>query len=130
MSTNTSPRVAKQPITLIQAIARQEGFLVPGSRAQRNHNPGNINYGVFASRNGAIRGDDKNYAVFSDDETGWRALTALLQQSYRHLTLRQALLRYCPPKGDPRGDNDTEAYLYNVTVWTGIQQDEPIERFI
>src|SRR3954465_5596677 len=95
-------------IRLIDAIARQEGFGKHGTRAQRNHNPGNINAGVFARGHGATGADDKGYAVFPDAETGFRALAVLLKVSYKGMTLRDTLLKYCPPAGDVRGANDTE----------------------
>lgn len=117
-------------MTLLEAIARQEGFRVPGSRAQRNHNPGNVNFGTFAQSHGAVHADDKGYAVFPSEQAGFAALAELLRLHYSGMTLRQALLRYAPPKGDPRGDNDSEAYLYNVTAWTGIQADSVIDPYV
>ena len=34
--------------TFLEAIAREEGFYVKDTRAQRNRNPGNIEYGKFS----------------------------------------------------------------------------------
>jgi len=58
---------------IAQAIARQEGFYVAGSIAQRNNNPGNLrSWGT----NPIVDG----YAKFATVEDGWNAL-------YRQITL-------------------------------------------
>ena len=85
------------------------------SRSWANNNPGNIEYGAFAIRNGAI-GTDGRYAVFPDEDTGHRARERLLQSAgYRNLTLEQAIRRYAPPS-----ENNTEAYIRAVVRDTGI----------
>lgn len=67
-----------------------------GTRAWRNNNPGNLRYYGFAKSNGAI-GEAGQYAVFPDEETGMQALYKLLQtDSYRNLTIQNALKRYDP----------------------------------
>jgi hypothetical protein len=53
---------------LAQSIARMEGFLVPGSIAQVNNNPGNLRSGP-----GQI-GTSNGFAVFPDVATGYAAL--------------------------------------------------------
>ena len=114
-------------VSLSLAIARQEGYYVPHTRAQKNNNPGNLNFGAFARSHGATRGDDKGYAVFPTVAAGWAALKALLESpSYAGLTLAQAITRFCPPSGDVRGDNDTAAYIQHVSEWTGISPSAPI----
>src|SRR4029079_17524757 len=61
------------------AIQEHEGWLVPGkdypkgSRSYRNNNPGNIKYGDFAKSCGAIRKDDKYFAVFESYLDGFNA---------------------------------------------------------
>jgi hypothetical protein len=44
-----------------------------GPRNRRNNNPGNIEYGPFAKEHGAI-GTDGRFAIFPDEETGFRAM--------------------------------------------------------
>ncbi len=67
-----------------------------GTRAWRNMNPGNIVMSEFSRRNGAI-GRAGQFAVFPDEETGFRALCALLRtDTYGRLTINAALARYCP----------------------------------
>jgi hypothetical protein len=120
-----------KPLTLPEAIARQEGFGKPNTRATRNHNPGNLNYGATARLWDAVGPDDKGYAVFKRDEDGWKALRYLLQSpAYRGRTLHQALEKYAPPTGDPRGLNDLKAYVKNVCDWTGMQPETCIDGFI
>lgn len=108
-------------MTLQQAIAKQEGFEIPGSLAARNHNPGNIIAGSFANSHGSI-GAAHGYAVFPDDETGFACLTALLSGPfYQGRTVEVAINRYCPP---PNGDtltegNNPDVYVENVCDWCG-----------
>jgi hypothetical protein len=80
---------------------------IGGSRAWRNANPGNIEFGNFASANGAI-GSDGRFAVFPDDATGRRAQEKLLFEGsgYRDLTLPDAIKRWAPAT-----ENNVPAYL-------------------
>ena len=74
-------------MTLCRAIAREEGFGVPNSRATRNNNPGNLEWGAFAEQNGATNietvGPNQvaRFAYFPDSETGFAAMKALLHQA-------------------------------------------------
>ena len=60
----------------------------PGSRGDRNNNPGNIEYGPFAVAHGAI-GTDGRFAVFPDKLTGETAMANLLRANYSGLTLAE-----------------------------------------
>ncbi len=83
-----------------------------GTRAWRNNNPGNLRYYDFAKRNGAI-GEAGNFAVFPDEATGMQALYNLLQtDSYRNLTIANALKRY--------DRNNWRAYTRKLTRLTGL----------
>jgi hypothetical protein len=122
------------PISLVEAIARMEGFGKPGTRASRNHNPGNMNYGAFAVKHGAIGCDDGGYAVFPNVETGFQALQILLKTSYKGMTFDAALRKYCPPtdrRATPRIDNvdpnHTLAYIMNVCHWCGVKATDVID---
>lgn len=102
-------------ISLIEAIARQEGWLDENSRCRRNHNPGNLEYGPFAIRNGALRGDGR-FAVFPSDELGFAALSTLLNSpSYCDLSIELAIHKFAPS-----GENDTNRYIANVCEWSGV----------
>lgn len=108
---------------------------IGGSRAWRNKNEGNIVYGSFARRYGAI-GHDQNaaghtMAVFPTEEAGRRAKAALLFESpkYRNLSLHDAIYRYAPPK-DRQGRviNNTAAYYSRVLDAVG-GQNKPMSRY-
>ena len=108
---------------------------IGGSRAWRNKNEGNIVYGSFARRYGAI-GHDQNVAghtmaVFPTEEAGRRAKAALLFESpkYRNLSLHDAIYRYAPPK-DRQGRviNNTAAYYSRVLDAVG-GRNKPMSRY-
>lgn len=80
-----------------------------GTRSWRNNNPGNIIYGTFAAKHGAIGMADR-FACFPDKQTGQKALLALLKTStYQKCTLEQAIYKYAPPC-----ENDTSCYLNHI----------------
>ena len=67
-----------------------------GSRAWRNHNPGNLKNYPFATEQGSI-GDDGTFAIFPDYATGRDAAKALLKTDvYQELTLKEAIAKYSP----------------------------------
>lgn len=115
----TNPLLPPHPHTLPQAIARVEGFYAQGTtpnRPQRNHNPGDIEFGVFAIFHGAT-GTDGRFAVFPDDETGFQCLQSLLSgPHYRMLTVKECIDKYAPPN-----ENDDVNYVALVCEWTGLQ---------
>ena len=108
-------------MTLLEAIAREEGFYVEGTRAQRNHNPGNIEYGKFTTAHGAIHGDPR-FAVFPSDDAGFACMRALFQSAYKGLTVAQAIAKWAPPN-----ENDTTSYINNICGWTGLPADKLID---
>lgn len=119
-------------MTLLEAIARQEGFYVDGSRAHRNNNPGNIEYGPFAKEHGsigiepaALSHDKPRFAVFSSPEAGFAALGALLHERYSGMTLEAALNEYAPPV-----ENDTNVYLAHVCEWCGARPTDLIDPYL
>ena len=99
---------------LVDAIANQEGFYKPGSRAQRNNNPGNVEYGDFAKSHGAT-GTDGRFAIFPDPDTGFKATQELLATHYGNMKLSDALAKYAPPS-----ENNTAAYIKNVSNKIGV----------
>jgi hypothetical protein len=111
-------------LTFIEAIARQEGFYVPGSRANRNNNPGNIEWGAFAEEHGATRieacpaGETPRFAFFPDAATGFDAMRALLADAYSGLPVEAALNKWAPPI-----ENQTSVYVADVCAWTGLTPD-------
>ena len=92
-----------------------------GSRAWRNNNPGNLEYGKFALDNGAI-GTDGRFAIFPDSATGFNAMANLLStNTYQKLTIENAINRYAPPS-----ENDIENYLKSIERQTGFSRSTPM----
>ena len=92
-----------------------------GSRAWRNNNPGNLEYGKFARNNGAI-GTDGRFAIFPDTATGFKAMASLLAtNSYQKLTIEGAINRYAPPN-----ENNVENYLKSIERQTGLLRSTPM----
>lgn len=104
-------------MNFIEAVAREEGFQVLGSRPNRNNNPGDIEFGKFAKAHGATAGDPR-FAVFPDAVTGFAAMSALFKSAYIGLTVAQALNKWAPPV-----ENKTNSYIANVCAWTGLSPD-------
>lgn len=92
-------------------VVRQEG-----ARNWRNNNPGNLEFGDFARRYGAI-GTDGRFAIFPTYEAGRAAKEALLfnSSSYSGMTIERAINRYAPP-----GENDTQWYIDEITKDVGV----------
>lgn len=111
-------KTAHLTITYLDAEGR--GVLRQGgTRAWRNNNPGNISRGSFAAAQGAI-GDDGRFAVFPDEGTGFAAIIALLStETYRALSLRDAIFRYAPPN-----ENPSESYLHFISRRSGVAPEE------
>lgn len=91
------------------AIREHEGWF-PGSRAFRNHNPGNFRCSKLMTELGAIRCDD-NFSVFKDDEAGWKALVQFVTyacknelRAYKDKTIYGFFDVYAPSgdKNNPR----------------------------
>jgi len=93
-----------------------------GTRAWRNNNPGNIEFGDFAKSHGAV-GTDGRFAVFPTYSAGRNAKQALLFDSkgYRGKTLSQAIHRYAPPV-----ENNTALYISRVAKAIGVSPDVPL----
>ncbi len=106
-------------MTLLESIARMEGWLDPHSRCRRNNNPGNIEAGRFAVAHGAT-GSDGRFAIFPTADAGFAALRALLAgPAYRDKTVEQMLHSYAPPC-----ENNTTNYLECVCTWSGCHANE------
>lgn len=89
-----------------------------GTRAWRNHNPGNIRAGEFAKANGAIGQDADGFAIFGSAEAGAAAKQKLIFEgkNYKDLSLSAAIARYAPPN-----ENDTGKYQRTVLAAVGGQ---------
>ena len=69
--------------------------------------------------------NDRAFCQFKSLEYGWRAAFYLLTRTYYHkhrlYTIRTIIRRWAP-----ESENNTEAYIANVSKLTGILPDEPL----
>jgi hypothetical protein len=119
-------------ITLLEAIAKMEGFFIDGSRPQRNNNPGDIEYGKFTLAHAHCTletvpdGEVARFAHFETTTDGYAVLAALLRSDgYKGLTLRKCIYRYAPPN-----ENSSLNYVDLICEWTGLSPDDIIDAFI
>lgn len=91
------------------------------TRGGRNNNPGNIEYGDFAIRMGAI-GSDGRFAIFPSPEHGLRAAAELLQSYGRRgfNSVRSVVDRWSNASEDPTGNRN---YVANVSKQLGVNPD-------
>jgi hypothetical protein len=119
-------------LNILQAIAREEGFLVPYSRAARNNNPGNINFGAFAKSfpetvlETTGKGIEPRFAHFPSVAVGYDAMKELFLMKYKGLTVTEALNKYAPPSDN----NQTSSYIKNVCTWCECTPDTIIDTLI
>ena len=86
-----------------------------GIRSVRNNNPGNIEYGNFAKKHGAI-GTDGRFAVFSSVDDGFKAQTALLgNYAKKGSTISSMVSRYAPAF-----ENNPTAYAAAIAGEIGV----------
>ena len=94
-------------------------------RGIRNHNPLNIRRSKDQWKGMAEVQTDRAFVQFKSLEFGWRAAFYLLTRTYYHkyrlYTIRGIISRWAPSS-----ENDTSAYIANVSRLTGIDPDEPI----
>ncbi len=108
--------------TLAAAIQRQEGY-APGTVAYRNNNPGNLWDGT-SSIWPNLPHDANGFVIFPDYATGQAALENDLSiKVNRGMDLTALITMYAPP-----ADNNTAAYIANVSAWTGLPTDIPLNQ--
>jgi len=108
------------PSILATAMARQEGYGVSGSVAQRNNNPGNLMSPPGGTWAGQVGVDSKGFAVFSSADAGWTALDKDISAN-ADLSLSQFIAKYAPSS-----ENNTAAYIANVSNWTGADPNQSV----
>ena len=88
-------------------------------RGIRNHNPLNIRRSKDQWKGMAEVQSDRAFVQFKSLEYGWRAAFYLLTRTYYHkyrlYTIRGIISRWAPSS-----ENDTSAYIANVSRLTGI----------
>lgn len=93
-------------------------------RGIRNNNPGNIRLSKTDWK-GEVKGGDKVFETFKTPEDGLRALMLILMTyytKYRLTTVRAIINRWAPPS-----ENDTEAYIKQVSWRVGVSSDQTID---
>ncbi len=95
-------------------------------RGIRNNNPLNIRRTAKDEWKGLrAQQTDAEFCQFESLEYGWRAAFYLLTRTYYHkyrlYTIRTIIRRWAPSS-----ENNTEAYIANVSRLTGIAPDEPL----
>lgn len=93
-------------------------------RNLRNNNPGNIEFGEFAKRHGAV-GSDGRFAIFPDKTSGTAAMDALLSSySTRHgLDTVGGIIG----KWAPSSENKTSKYASEVARRMGVGVDQRLD---
>lgn len=106
---------------LADAIDRQEG-------PDQNNNPGNIWDGLDPASGKTRRIwpdlpiDSRGFVIYSSPAAGRAALEHdLTVKISRGMDLRSLITQYAPPS-----QNDTETYIRNVSTWTGLPTDVPL----
>jgi len=115
---------AASPRRRVISKNKNEKIMLP--RGIRNHNPLNIRRtGKDQWKGMAEVQSDRAFCQFKSLEYGWRAAFYLLTRTYYHkyrlYTIRGIITRWAPSS-----ENDTRAYIENVSRLTGIDPDEPI----
>ena len=95
-------------------------------RGIRNCNPLNIRRMAKDQWKGvSLTQNDPSFCQFETLEYGWRAAFYLLTRTYYHkyrlYTIRAIISKWAPPC-----ENNSKAYVENVSRLTGIDPDEPI----
>jgi hypothetical protein len=95
-----------------------------GARNWRNNNPGNIEYGDFAKKYGAL-GSDGRFAIFPSYDAGRKAKEALLFEGrgYAGMNIQQAIYRYAPPS-----ENNSQNYVDSVAAAVGVPASTPLSQ--
>ena len=92
----------------------------------RRNNPGNIEKGPkYVGM--ATEQDSSRFIVFSTPEYGIRAICKILityKKKYSIDTIREVIERYAP-----RSENKTDAYIKNVSEWSGLDPDDEFNAY-
>ena len=94
-------------------------------RGIRNCNPLNIRRSKDKWKGMKALQSDAQFVQFESLEWGWRAAFYLLTRTYYH-KYRLFTIRAIVTKWAPAIENNTKAYIANVSRLTGIDPDEPI----
>lgn len=113
-----------------EGIALAEGFFVAGSRAARNHNPGNLTKDIT----GTAVGMDGMFVVYTNDNDGWNALRKQVELILTNaskiynseMTLREIGQKYASTSTP----TDQLNWAINVASKLGIDIDTPVSTLL
>jgi len=113
-----------------EGIAIAEGFFVAGSRAARNHNPGNLTLDI--THTGISK--DGMFIVYANDNDGWNALRKQVELILTNasgiynsqMTLRQIGQKYASTSTPDEQLN----WAINVASKLGINIDTPVSTLL
>ena len=89
---------------LAEAIAHEEGFYIPGSLPNRDHNPGDLRHSPHSFH---LPSAPNAIGVIDNDADGWEDLnTQLREYAERDMTIQAMVFDYAPPS-----ENNTAGYL-------------------
>ena len=94
-------------------------------RGIRNNNPLNIRRSKDKWKGMKAQQSDAAFVQFESMEYGWRAAFWLLTRTYYH-TYRLYTIRTIVQKWAPPLENNTIAYINQVSRLTGLHPDEPL----
>ena len=94
-------------------------------RGIRNNNPLNIRRSKDKWQGLRALQTDTAFCQFETMAYGWRAAFVLLTRTYYH-TYRLFTIRNIIRRWAPENENNTEAYIRNVSRLTGIDPNEPL----
>ncbi len=112
---------------LAEAIIGKEGSMLPNSvnmRMVREHGLWNVGHLVWAGQRGAVpvNINGRLWAGWPSYEESFEGLMRQIRlDASRGLTLEQFIYKYAPPT-----ENDTERYIADVSMWTGIPPGVPL----
>lgn len=94
-----------------------------GSRNWRNNNPGNLEYGAFAKKHGAV-GSDGRFAIFPSYEAGRKAKERLIfeNKKYKNLDLMGMVSKYAPP-------SENKTALYQKAVLSAVGENKRMSEY-
>ena len=121
--------------SIAQAIAQEEGFNIPGTRPNRNNNPGDMWDGLTTGKTHRIWPqypiDSGGFLILPDVTTGWNLLYGQINLNIsRGLTLveffagKPGVYAGFAPGGS--GGNDPQSYAAFVAGQVGIDPNTPL----
>lgn len=132
-----APKVTGSPTKIARVVAFGPGWMTVemgdgnqyrrdgGTLAWRNNNPGNVKFGEFAKKHGAVGRGHNDMAVFPTVEMGKTAMRELLfnpKGRYFNLTIRKAISIYAP---DFDG-NDSNAYTHFICTHAKLSNSKVV----